>query len=63
MICEAPHSVDENTPKATYHFGVDIITMTIFGKTYYAGDKVNLCVEHANILYEEAKEELKYTWM
>lgn len=63
MICEAPHSVDETTPDAIYHFGVSIISMTAFGKTYYIGDKVNLCAEHAKILYEEAREELKYSWM
>lgn len=62
MLCEAPHT-NKTVPEATYHFGVSIITMTIFGKTYYIGDKVNLCAEHARILYDEAREELKYSWM
>lgn len=63
MFCEAPHIWEEDVPEATYHFDVACPAIRVFDKSYYIGDKINLCSKHAMIIYKEAREETKYSWM
>lgn len=56
--CEGYHSYGDMPVKATYHFGVTGFVTLIYG-TYYPGEEIHLCVEHASELYKTADEEIK----